>query len=400
MIEVLAEFIDLYCSGIPYAVFLLFLNDRQKDLKKTLLYLIPYNILFFAVYRGSLLIPNELAGMLIKTICSRILIVVFFQRILKISILRTLLQSYMASVIVMFSELFLSVFFDVSWFTHYLSQESNIIYVTSVSLFHSFFETIAAWAAVKLSKRFYRPIRIPTRYHLIAILSLALVTTEGALLYYLNNSSFVFPLPFIILLVLVSLAATVLPLSVLRDEERLKQVISRLPVFRSSREHLDKQLEYLRSQTNDLKEAKKSLESYKAEADFSASVNEVFHSREGFIDSLYTDNPAINTLLLYYADRFDKDGIRYSFEMHCSTYTDFPDYNLIYLFSGLLDTSRNYAELSMDKNANIYTVSFSTDESARQDIISFLNSSSMLFENKDTMSFNMTKNLTKLTLRI
>ena len=353
MTQLLSDYITLYISSIPYAVFFLFFNDRKKELKKTLLFFLPYNLLFLVVYRASLLIPNELAGMLVKTIASRILIVVYFQRVLKISVLRTLLQSYLASAIIMFSELFLSAFLDVSGFTHYLTQEQNIGYELFVSVIHCIVESVAAALAVLFIKRKSCGIQIPTRYLLIAIFSLLLVTVEGALLYYLNNSSAELPVPVMILIVSAAMIAAVLPLLILSDQERVKRVLAKLPVFSASRKHLNDQIRYLQQQMEELKSAEQSLAEYKAKGDFSASVNDVFASREDFNAQLYTDNPVINTLLLSYADRFEQDGTKYQFEIQCSTYTELSDYFLIYVFSGMLDSAKQYVNLAFRKNVNI-----------------------------------------------
>lgn len=395
----LVNFFLLYASTISYAIFFHYYYDRTDTLKDTLLFFIPLTVVFYIVLELSYLIPNEFAGMIVKTICCRIIFVLYFRWKLKIKFLTTLMQTYIVSFFVVFSQLTLSLFADLSYYTNYLSMEQPVLFTFFFSLLSNIIENICVFITVKLIRKYnIRSSPVPARYILIALASLALISTEGAILFYFNTSSAKLSLPFIVLLVILTVTAASLPLHILSNQERLKHVLSFLPEFVSTQDHLNKQLAFLDRQTNELLEAHKSLDDYKAKGDFSVSVNDVFHSQEEFIERLYTDNPVINTLLMDYADLFEQGNIRYSFDIRCSTYTGFSDYFMIYLFSGLLDTARQTADLSLSRTANIYSFRFRTDESAKQEIRAFLKSASLLSAEYQTMSSEEHDNTLQLNL--
>ena len=372
--KLVSDFVVLYASLIPITVFFHILYDRQDLLKETFLLLLPYNFLFFAVQELTMLVPDEFTGMLIKTIACRILYVFFFAKRLKKPFLTILFQSYIVSVLVAFSQLFLSAVVDLSYFTGYLSVEKDILADTMISLTSTVIETTLVIITLKLFRKSLKELRIPARYTFASIVSIIIVAYQGAVLLYLNTTDTAISPVIIGGILLLTVINIALSLFLFVNEAGLQKTISQLPVFISAGEHLNRQLTFLERQKKELSVFETALHEYKKTADLSVSVNPLFQADKTYTEFLYTDNPAVNTLLLYYSDYFSENSIPFQFEFRCSTYTGISDYLLIYLFSGLLEAVRQSVTLSFQKNANIYSIEMTTSKKAAHPIIMVLES--------------------------
>ena len=318
--KLVSDFVVLYASLIPITVFFHILYDRQDLLKETFLLLLPYNFLFFAVQELTMLVPDEFTGMLMKTVLCRILYVFFFAKRLKKPFLTILFQSYIVSVLVAFSQLFLSAVVDLSYFTNYLSVEKDILADTMISLTSTVIETTLVIITLKLFKKSLKELRIPARYTFASIVSIIIVSYQGAVLLYLNTTATAVSPVIIGGILLLTTINIALSLFLFFNEAGLQKTISQLPVFISAGEHLNHQLTFLERQKKELSVFETALHEYKKTADLSVSVNPLFQADKTYTKFLYTDNPAVNTLLLYYRDHFSENSIPFQFDFRCSTY--------------------------------------------------------------------------------
>ena len=74
----LIDFFTMYTSTIPYIVYFHLVYDAQDSMKKSLLWMIPFCVLFYITVNLSYLIPDELLGMSFKTVVNSLLYIIFF----------------------------------------------------------------------------------------------------------------------------------------------------------------------------------------------------------------------------------------------------------------------------------------------------------------------------------
>ena len=360
MLTYLIDFFTMYSSTIPYVVFFHMFYGKEDSMKESLLWMLPCTLLFYAVVMLSYLIPNELLGMAVKTVVNSLLYILFFHIRFRKPYLQLFFLTCQVSIIVIFSQLLLSVFLDLSYFTNYLSEERQFLYITIVSLLCSVLEVFLVWFFLTFFKKSFSKVRIPGSLLLLLVVTLTAIVSQGALLMYFNNSDSVVSPVIMIPLIILYVALLGAPIYMMFHETTLRQRIRKLPVFSVSNEHLNDQLHFLEQQKQEIQAAETELRNYKQNADLSVSINDVYAAANKYVENLYTDNPVINTLLMYYSDRFEHAGITYSFQFETSTYTPIPDNFLIYVFSGLLDNMHSSVSLRFTRNANIYTLSVST----------------------------------------
>ena len=352
----LIDFFTMYTSTIPYIVYFHLVYDAQDSMKKSLLWMIPFCVLFYITVNLSYLIPDELLGMSFKTVVNSLLYILFFMVRFRKPFLHVFSHICMISVIVIFTQLVLSSFVDLSYFTNYLEEQKQFLYITLVSLLCNALEVFFVWIFMRFYKNAFSTIKIPTRYIILFAISLVIVVTQGSLLMYFNNSDSTVSAGTMILLTIVYELFLGAPFYLMMHESFLRKRIRQVPVFSVANERLNDQMQFLEQQKALIQTAETKLNEYKQKADLSESINPVFDAANAYIENLYTDNPVINTLLMYYASLYDRTGVQYLFELGTSTYTPIPDSLMIYIFSSLLDAAEQFFTLRFSRSANLYTL--------------------------------------------
>ena len=355
MSEVLLCFC-LYYSTVVCAVFLGNFHREVYKIPRAMLYMIPAAPAFYLIYTWSRTIPDAVAGMLVKTILSRITFSLALCKGMNRPFLITFLETYLVMPVIAFTEILLSSVVDLSAFTGPLSDQTSVIGNSIIQLAASTVEILLAWPVSSALRNVLEKRVIPFRYTLLAFTSLVTVSVQGALFFFLNVSDK--PIPSLVLagLAFISLITLCGSLYLMFNEAVARKSASRLPFFTSAQESLKRQLIFLDRQAEWIKAAQTSVKDYRKAGDLSRSIDKIFEVHNRFKDSLYTDNPVINTLLQYYASHFKEAGIPFSFSITCSTYTPFSDYLMICLLSGLLDLVRGPVSLSLARSANVYEI--------------------------------------------
>jgi len=237
-----------------------------------------------------------------------------------------------------------------------ITEQKQFLYITLVSLLCNALEVFFVWIFMRFYKNAFSTIKVPTRYIILFAISLVIVVTQGSLLLYFNNSDFTVSAGTMILLTIVYELFLGAAFYEMMHESFLRKRIRQVPVFSVAIERLNDQLQFLEQQKALIQTAETKLHEYKQKADLSESINPVFDAANAYIENLYTDNPVINTLLMYYTSLYDRTGVQYSFELGTSTYTPISDSLMIYIFSSLLDAAEQFFTLRFSRSANLYTV--------------------------------------------
>lgn len=368
MSHFIVTYFVFYLSTIPYALFYHQFFDRMDTFKKSLLMMLPFTLVFLGIYYCSLLFPSELIGMSVKTLLTGFLLVLYFAKSFRISIRSSFIAICIINVIVIFSQLLMSVFFDLSGATNYLTAAHNPFYETIIEVTCSVVECIV----LVILNHFYHSrkevFHLPFRYVVIGTFSLVALSIQGAILLYLNTSTQRLSSLSMIAVCSISLVTALLPVALILDNNKMRHRLQTMPVILSMNEHLNIQLNYLQNQIEYADKAEADLKQYKHTADLSKSIDDVFQSHQKYEEVLFTDNPVINTLLMYYDDEFNRKKIAHRFEIKCSTYTFLPDSMMIYCLSGLLNSTEASLVLSMMKNANILYIAIETEKYSRREI--------------------------------
>ena len=143
----LIDFFTMYTSTIPYIVYFHLVYDAQDSMKKSLLWMIPFCVLFYITVNLSYLIPDELLGMSFKTVVNSLLYILFFMVRFRKPFLHVFSHICMISVIVIFTQLVLSSLVDLSYFTNYLEEQKQFLYITLVSLLCNALEVFFVWSS-------------------------------------------------------------------------------------------------------------------------------------------------------------------------------------------------------------------------------------------------------------
>ena len=395
----IVTYIVFYLSTIPYALFYHQFFDRMDTFKKSLLIMLPFTFVFLGIYYFSLLFPSELIGMIVKTLLVGFLLVLYFAKSFKISMRSSFIGICIVNVIVIFSQLLMSVFFDLSGATNYLTAARNPIYETIIEVTCSAVECII----LVILNHFYHSrkevLRLPFRYVAIGTFSLLALTIQGAILLYLNTSTQKLSSLSIIGVCGISLVAALLPVVLIFDDNKMRHRLQTMPVISSMNEHLNIQLNYLQNQIEYADKAEEDLRQYKHTADLSKSIDDVFQSHQKYEEVLFTDNPVINTLLMYYDDELNRKKIPHRFDIKCSTYTFLPDSMMIYCLSGLLNRAEDSLDLYMMKNANILSITCETAKHDRSKVNVLINTLQKLNPSIEVKCiFADSNKLSKLTL--
>ncbi len=330
--------------------------------------MLPFTLVFLGIYYFSLLLPSELIGMIVKTLLVGFLFVIYYAKSFRISMRSSFIGICIINVIVIFCQLLMSVFFDLSGATNYLTVAHNPIYETIIEVTCSAVECIV----LVILNHFYhsrkKVLQLPFRYVAIGTFSLIALTIQGAILLYLNTSTQKLSSLSMIAVCSISLVTALVPVALIFDNNKMRHRLQTMPVISSMNEHLNIQLNYLQNQIESADKAEADLKQYKHTADLSKSIDDVFQSHQKYEKVLFTDNPVINTLLMYYDDEFNRKKIAHRFEIKCSTYTFLPDSMMIYCLSGLLNSTEASLVLSMMKNANILSIAIETAKFNRREI--------------------------------
>ena len=228
MSEVLLCFC-LYYSTVVYAVFLGNFHREVYKIPRAMLYMIPAAPAFYLIYTWSRTIPDAVAGMLVKTILSRITFSLALCKGMNRPFLITFLETYLVMPVIAFTEILLSSVVDLSAFTGPLSDQTSVIGNSIIQLAASTVEILLAWPVSSALRNVLEKRVIPFRYTLLAFTSLVTVSVQGALFFFLNVSDK--PIPSLVLagLAFISLITLCGSLYLMFNEAVARKSASRLP---------------------------------------------------------------------------------------------------------------------------------------------------------------------------
>ncbi|MCR5230508.1 MAG: hypothetical protein K6D03_10325 [Solobacterium sp.] len=169
------------------------------------------------------------------------------------------------------------------------------------------------------------------------------------------------PAVVIIILLLLSTIGTLMMVQRMIRENRMTALKEKQD--RTS-EHLDEQSVYLAQQKEAINKVRTAVNDYKKNFTDDLSVDTVHQITTDYINSQYSDNIVLNTLLKYYDQKFTEENIPHQFRVLCSMRNVLPEDKIVTLFASLLDHTSQHADLILRSVKGVYQIDFKTGGSS------------------------------------
>ena len=380
MLSLVGEFITLYLSVWPFLFYCCSYYGKWKRLFELMVKAIPLTFLCWAVYGLASLIPNRMVGMLVKTINNAFIIGFFLKRMFP-KVHTSTVTSHVLVVItstVLF-ELAVSMCID---FSPIITGEGNPVFSTVLFLLVDALEIVLLSAAAPFLKRLRTPLSegLPLRYHVTFCLMIVSTLFYLTLLPYYHSMKEPIPWGMVLFVVLMRAGGGIGAVVLTVDEDRARRALMQKRAVQKASDMLGEQLTYLKRQKGEIAKVQEAVNSYRKNADFAGSIDDLFEQRKAYIEGRYCEDPILNTLLMYYADTYARKGISSEFNIHMDGSVSYSPALRLNLYNSLLASACDHARLEIVSAKNAYSVRFETGEEAERELKKALASLQSLLE--------------------